>query len=99
MLNGRGWLELRRMAICDDAPKNTASRMLAFMRRDIRQTRPDIVRLISYQDTDVHRGTIYRASGWSVGAHTVVGDKGWNTRQRNVMQSASDKIRWETQLR
>lgn len=61
---GIGWLELRRMAICKDAPKNTASCMLAWMARELKRERPDIVKLISYQDTEIHHGTIYKASGW-----------------------------------
>ena len=47
MLNGKGWLELRRMAIAPDAPKNTASRMLRIMRMMIAKEFPEIVRLIS----------------------------------------------------
>ena len=58
------WLELRRFAIANEAPKNTASRMLSWMVRDIRQRFDHIVNLISYQDMDVHLGTIYRAAGW-----------------------------------
>ena len=58
------WLELRRMAVAPDAPHCTASHMLGQMRRQIRTLLPDITRLISYQDQDVHTGTIYRAAGW-----------------------------------
>lgn len=99
MLNGRGWLELRRMAIAPDAPKNTASRMISIMVRDIRRNRQDICRLISYQDTEVHTGTIYAASGWE---RTIIGGKittGWNSRIRNQMQTAAPKIRWDKQIR
>ena len=56
-------LELRRMAIAPEAPKNTASRMIRVMIALIRRRLPNIKRLISYQDTEVHRGTIYKASG------------------------------------
>ena len=59
------WLELRRMAVAPDAPHCTASHMLGQMRRQIRMLLPDITRLISYQDQDVHTGTIYRAAGWT----------------------------------
>jgi hypothetical protein len=58
------WLELRRFAIAPDAPKNTASRMLSIMCRLIRKARPEVTRLISYQDENAHAGTIYRAAGW-----------------------------------
>jgi hypothetical protein len=63
MLNGRGWYELRRMAIADDAPDNTASRMLRIMRLLIAKDRPEVVKLISYQDTEAHTGTIYKWLG------------------------------------
>jgi hypothetical protein len=61
----QSWLELRRMACAPDAPKNTASRFLAWMARELKQHTD---RLISYQDTAVHSGTIYRAAGWTPAA-------------------------------
>ena len=64
MLNDGKTLELRRLAIAPDAPRNTASRMLAVMRRLISREMPHIDRLVSYQDTEVHTGGIYKASGW-----------------------------------
>jgi hypothetical protein len=97
--NGRGYLELRRMAIAPDAPKNTASRMLGWMCREIKRNRPDICKLVSYQDTAVHQGTIYRASGWRIGGTKRNIGTGWNTRLRNTMQSTSDKVRWELDIR
>lgn len=64
------WLELRRMAVAPDAPHCTASRMLGEMRRWFARNAPKCPRLISYQDEDVHTGTIYRAAGWSPAWHT-----------------------------
>lgn len=58
------WLELRRMAIAPDAPRYTASRMLSQMVKQIRRTFPKVTTLVSYQDMDVHSGTIYKASNW-----------------------------------
>ena len=49
-------------AIASDAPKYTATRMLSIMVKRIKKEFPDIVRLISYQDTEVHKGTIYKAA-------------------------------------
>lgn len=94
--NGRGYLELRRMAISDDAPKNTASRMLGWMVREIRKL--GFVKAISYQDTEVHAGTIYKASGWKVGGLKKNIGTGWNTRDRPTMQTTADKVRWELAL-
>lgn len=62
------WLELRRLAVAPDAPHCTASFMLGRMRKWIASERPEITRLVSYQDMEVHTGTIYRAAGWHVGA-------------------------------
>jgi hypothetical protein len=98
MLNGLGWIELRRMAIADDAPKNTGSRMIGWMLRHL-QKNGRWVKAISYQDTDVHAGTIYRASGWHIGNRSTVSEKGWNSRLRNPMQTTADKVRWEFDFR
>jgi hypothetical protein len=88
-------LELRRLAISSDAPKNTASRMLSIMRKQIKKQMPHIKLLISYQDTDVHCGTIYKASGWNV-ANVSRPGADWNkSRNRSVAQSTAAKARWE----
>ena len=94
--NGRGYLELRRLAIANDAPKNTASRMIAIMTRLIRRERPETKRLISYQDTEVHDGTIYRAAGWTPCVQSSSA-RIWNmpNRYRKKTQTAAPKIRWE----
>lgn len=60
------WLELRRMACSPDSPKNTPSRFLAWMVRYFKHTCPEREKVISYQDLDVHTGTIYKAAGWAV---------------------------------
>jgi hypothetical protein len=65
------WRELRRMACSPDAPRNTASRFLSWMVRWFKKFEPEHEHLISYQDTVVHTGTIYRAAGWKPEAITV----------------------------
>ncbi len=95
MLNGRGWLELRRFAIAPDAPKNTASRLLRVMTAKIRKKYPGIVRLISYQDSEVHAGTIYHAAGWTAANRSSGGEWSRPSRKRNAAQSTAPKIRWE----
>jgi len=97
-------LELRRMAICSDAPKNTASRMIRIMVADIKKRYPKIQRVISYQDTAVHKGTIYKASGWKAAAYSdaydwqLHGDKQrkWHRPDKLHM---NPKIRWEKDVR
>lgn len=97
-LNDRKTLELRRLAVSPDAPKNTATRVLAITRRLIRQRLPHIDKLISYQDCQVHTGTIYKADGWTP---TKI-NKSWDWRRcqrgrmdNNAPQAASPKQRWE----
>ncbi len=95
LLNGRNWYELRRLAIAPDAPANTASRLLRVMRLMIQKERPEIVKLISYQDTQVHAGIIYRAAGWVPTVRNKDGNWSRPNRKRNVAQSLSPKLRWE----
>jgi hypothetical protein len=58
------WLELRRMAVSHLAPHCTASH---FLQRMVKMLRANGHRhFISYQDTAVHTGTIYKAAGWTI---------------------------------
>ncbi len=99
MDNGHLILELRRMAISDEAPKNTASNMLGWMKRDIKKRFPDLVKLVSYQDTEVHLGTIYKSAGWDQIAPATTNTE-WNcpSRPRVASQSSAPKLRWEVSL-
>ena len=92
-------LELRRLAISPESPKYTASWMLSKMIKEIKKQLPSITRLISYQDTEVHKGTIYKAANWQQTARTRYQPEGWNkSRKRQASQSQGVKIRWEYQL-
>lgn len=92
-------LELRRFAISPEAPRNTASRMMKVMIRLIRKKFPGLTKLISYQDTEVHKGTIYKASNWTA-VHKSKGIS-WTTnkRKRNKEQTLAAKVRWEYDLK
>lgn len=89
------WLELRRLAIAPDAPRHTASWMLKWMRRLLRESHPHVRRLISYHDLSEHKGTIYRAAGWR--PTTINRDGNWTRkrRPRPSAQSVAPKQRWE----
>ena len=89
-------IELRRFAICPAAPRYTASRMLGWMARDIWQRYPIVAKLISYQDTEYHTGTIYKAAGWSP-VKLPSGGGEWLNRQRwnRTAKRRMKKIRWE----
>lgn len=86
-------LELRRLAISNFCPKNTSTNLISRMIKDIEKKFPNVTKLISYQDTEVHLGTIYKASNWFVDAETKFNSWG-NTRKRSLDQSKADKIRW-----
>lgn len=105
MLPQRTWLELRRMAICDSAPKNTASRMIGWMIRDIHKRFPEVEMLISYQDCNSHSGTIYKASGWHRAEGYISRTKGWAAggggaayRTNRTNQNVAPRMRWEYPL-
>jgi hypothetical protein len=100
------WLELRRLAVAPNAPHCTASYMLAKMTRWIRVNMPDIEKLISYQDKDVHKGTIYKAAGWIPAWETIarVRDRSkfrrgtgryYRSNSNGAEPNSSGKIRWE----
>jgi hypothetical protein len=97
-------IELRRLAICKDAPRNTASRMLAVMRKLVKRKFPFINRAISYLAVDIHKGIIYRADGW-IPIGQVVDARpqrfsGVNpkTRATAPLQTHSRKQRWEIEI-
>ena len=94
--------ELRRFAIGPGTPANTASRMLTVMVKLMGKKYAQLVKVISYQATSVHSGTIYKAAGWSYGRLNKAKDCRWLLRKdgkRNPLQIESDKIRWEKVIR
>jgi len=95
---GATMLELRRLAIADDAPKNTATRMIKIMVMLIRRKFPDVTRLVSYQDTEVHAGTIYKAAGWTQETVSTLNEWDKGSRKRSAAQSSAPKIRWGKRL-
>lgn len=95
--NGKSIYELRRMAISDDSPKNTASRFLKIMLMRIKKDLPRIKKVISYQDTAVHVGTIYKASGWT--QETKPTFTSWKNRPNRNDLSTGEKVRWAKTIR
>lgn len=93
--DGKKMLELRRLAICKDCPKNTATRLISIMTKMIKGKFPEIERLVSYQDTEVHIGTIYKASNWFIGGESEGISWTTNKRKRAKEQTMAKKIRWE----
>lgn len=97
--NGEKLLELRRLALADDCPKNTASRVIKVMIKEIKKEFPDIIELISYQDTESHLGTIYKASNWIKSEKDVEYSDWAKSRKRNKAQTKSKKIKWRYPIR
>ena len=93
--DGDKLLELRRMAICDKAPKYTATRFLSMMQKHIKKKFPELTGLISYQDAEKHTGTIYKASNWVIDNKAEFSDWTTSTRKRAKSQSETPKIRWK----
>ena len=89
-------LELTRQAHGPYVPRNTGTWMLGQMRRWIRENMPEITRLISYQDTDKHRGTIYKADNWTMIDETFCVTP-WNKSRpnRRIGTERQHKIKWE----
>lgn len=97
------WIELRRMACSPEMPKNGASHFLGWMARYFKNRHSERERLISYQDTEAHHGTIYKAAGW-VAAITPASANTWNGNLRHrpnmngIETIVSRKIRWEQSI-
>ena len=95
-------IELRRLAICDESPKFTASRMLSVMRKVVRKKMPHLRKAVSYLAVDVHDGTTYKASGWSAVGKVVDArpqrPSGSPQRATGPLQTTSRKQRWEIDL-
>lgn len=103
------WLELRRMACAPDAPRYTASRFLGLMVKFFKQTAPEREKCISYQDTAVHTGTIYKAAGWTAeycskfrvrdrSKPRVGTQRMYRTNINGIQTDASSKVRWAINL-
>ena len=89
-------LELTRLAHSPEAPRNTGSWALARMRAWIRENMPEIERLISYQDADIHHGTIYKADNWQCG--DIISERHtWTNRTNRRGTERQHKVKWERQ--
>lgn len=103
------WLELRRLACPPDVPKNTCSAFLSWMIRWFRKNCPERERCISYQDTAVHAGTIYKAAGWTAAFESkprvrdrtkprIHTKRMYRSNINGIDADSASKIRWEKVL-
>jgi hypothetical protein len=76
------------------------------MARWFTENEPSVDRLISYQDTAVHEGTIYKAAGWVIGSKGVTrlrdrskaragSSRMYRTSINGIDADMSRKVRWE----
>lgn len=82
-------LELNRLALVDDTPKNSESRFLSVCLRLIRKNAPHIQWIVSFADaTQCGDGTIYRAAGFvltGIKKNTQI----WEAPDHSVLASAN----------
>ena len=72
--------------------------------RELRKGFPAVTGLVSYQDADVHSGTIYRAAGWVpvvLPSRSEFGHWGQSKRLDGKRKALAviNKVRWEKALR
>ncbi len=61
-----GWWEIKRLALSDNLPKNSESRVIAVAMRLIKKMNKNVKGFVTYADSSVgHVGTIYKASGFN----------------------------------
>jgi hypothetical protein len=102
MKDGDVLLELRRMVILDCTTKNAESRVLAVTVRKLRALAPWCKAVIAYSDVEGmgHKGTIYKAAGWSLDG--VAGGQTWKGRADGKdgrdRGSLTQKLRWRKTL-
>lgn len=94
MEDQRHTLELTRLAHSPIAPRNMGTWAIAKMRIWIRKNMPEIKRLISYQDANVHHGTIYKADNWKQ-VYDLHTSHSWTNRPHRTGTERSHKIKWE----
>lgn len=96
------WMQLKRFAIADDAPRYTASRMLGWMSREIRRRFAEVEVLVTYLDCGKHTGAIYAACGWEKGQVERRSKKTtWKNRARRHTRNVAPEYvqRWTKRIR
>jgi len=92
-------LELTRMVLLDECPRNSESRALGLATRWIRGHMPEVRRLIAYADPNRgHRGTVYLAAGWKIVGKTKGGKWSCPSRPNRRDAAAGPKLKFELPL-
>lgn len=81
-------LEHTRMALSNDAPRNSASFFMAQSRKWIRANMPEVKRLISYVPAGKYKGITYLADNWRIVYENQHSTAKWtNRKERHDVQN------------
>ena len=72
----KGWYEIKRLAMADECPKNSESRFIGIAIRLLRKAF-EVKGIITYADSGVHEGIIYRATGFEYKGLTAAKSDFW----------------------
>lgn len=93
-------LELTRMYLLDECPRNSESYCIGQATRLIRRQLPEIDTLLAYSDpAQGHVGTIYKAAGWTFDGTTRA--RAWSQRKDGYTRkniAVGSKMRWIRRL-
>lgn len=88
-------LELTRMYLLDECPRNSESRCLGFAARYIKRHMPDVKQLIAYSDPSYgHLGTIYKAAGWTLSGTTAGREWHHSDGKPRRNKATGPKLKW-----
>lgn len=87
-------LEHTRMALSNEAPRNSGSWFLAQNRKWIRENMPEIGRLIAYINLDHHTGIVYRADNWRT-VYQKRNSDSWTNRPGRIGSEANYRAKFE----
>jgi len=83
ILNGKG-LELIRFCLVNNLKKNTASFFMSKCLKLLNKDKPELSGVISFADTSIHLGTIYKATNWE-GVGTSKGSYCYKTKTGDII--------------
>lgn len=87
--------EIRRMWLSDEhCARNSESRVLSIACRLVKKLAPHVRQIISYSDHTLqgHKGTIYKAAGFTYAGET--GNVDWTTNKSHKVSDSHSKKRW-----
>lgn len=96
----QGWFEIKRLACSPKCPKNSESRLIGYSIRSLRKT-CEVLGIVTYADIGQnHKGTIYKASGFTYKGLTAEKKDFWHEGkiiQRGAVKNLEGE--WKTRTR